>query len=54
VKYALQQLGIEAELKAVAPSVYFVSDPGNPDALFHFYAGLQMDMPPASARNRGA
>jgi peptide/nickel transport system substrate-binding protein len=47
VKHGLQQVGIEVELKTVAPNVYFASDPGNPDTLFHFYADLQMDMPPA-------
>jgi peptide/nickel transport system substrate-binding protein len=30
------------ELKAVTASVYFSSDPGNPDTYAHFYADLQM------------
>jgi peptide/nickel transport system substrate-binding protein len=36
------QAGIEMELKAVAPSVYFGGDAGNPDTNSKFYADLQM------------
>jgi peptide/nickel transport system substrate-binding protein len=42
VKKALEQIGIEVELKAVNAGVYFSSDPGNPDTLSHFYADIQM------------
>lgn len=42
VKRALEQIGIEVELKAVPSNVYFASDPGNPDTYSHFYADLQM------------
>ena len=42
VKQSFQQAGIELELKAVAASVFFASDPGNPDTFGHFYADLQM------------
>jgi peptide/nickel transport system substrate-binding protein len=42
VKKALEQIGIEVELKAVASNAYFSSDPGNPDTYSHFYADMQM------------
>lgn len=42
VKRALEQIGIEVELKAVLSNVYFASDPGNPDTYSHFYADMQM------------
>jgi peptide/nickel transport system substrate-binding protein len=42
VKKALEQIGVEVELKAVTASVYFSSDPGNPETYAHFYADLQM------------
>jgi peptide/nickel transport system substrate-binding protein len=42
VKQALERLGIEVELKAVNPNVYYSSDPGNSDNIAHFYADLQM------------
>jgi peptide/nickel transport system substrate-binding protein len=42
VKKALERLGIEVELKAVPPGVYFSSDSGNPDTFSHFYADMQM------------
>jgi len=41
VKKALERLGVEVELKAVNASVYFSSDPGNPDTASHFYADMQ-------------
>ncbi|HEX9867562.1 MAG TPA: ABC transporter substrate-binding protein, partial [Candidatus Tectomicrobia bacterium] len=41
-KKAFEQIGIEVELKAVNASVYFSSDPGNPDTYAHFYADIQM------------
>jgi peptide/nickel transport system substrate-binding protein len=42
VKYACQKAGIEIELKAIAPSVYFSSDIANPDTTAKFYADMQM------------
>ena len=42
VKQACRQAGIEVELKTVLPSVYYSSDPGNPDTLGRFHADLQM------------
>ncbi len=42
VKKALEQIGIEVELKAVPSNVFFGSDPGNPDTNSHFYADMQM------------
>jgi peptide/nickel transport system substrate-binding protein len=42
IKQAAQQAGIEVELKAVTPSVFFSGDVGNPDTLGKFHADLQM------------
>jgi peptide/nickel transport system substrate-binding protein len=42
VKKALEQAGVEVELRAVNPSVFFSSDPGNPATYAKFYADLQM------------
>jgi peptide/nickel transport system substrate-binding protein len=42
VKQAAAKAGIEMELKSVVASVYFGSDPGNPDTTSKFYADLQM------------
>jgi peptide/nickel transport system substrate-binding protein len=42
VKKALEHIGVEVELKAVAANAYFASDPGNPETYSHFYADLQM------------
>jgi peptide/nickel transport system substrate-binding protein len=42
VKQACAKAGIEVEVKAVTASVYFSSDPGNPDTYRHFYTDLQM------------
>lgn len=36
------EIGVETELKNVAASVYFGSDPGSPDTLVKFYADLEM------------
>ncbi|NRF65434.1 peptide ABC transporter substrate-binding protein [Aquincola sp. S2] len=41
VKQAAQQAGIQMELKAVVPSVFFSSDIGNPDTYGKFYADMQ-------------
>jgi peptide/nickel transport system substrate-binding protein len=45
VKRALERLGIEVELKAVNASVFFSTDPENPDTFVHFYADMQMYSP---------
>ena len=42
VKQACAKAGIEIEIKAVVASVFFASDPANPDTYPHFYADLQM------------
>lgn len=42
VKKAFDQVGVEVELKAVNPSIFFSSDPGNPDAYAKLHADLQM------------
>jgi peptide/nickel transport system substrate-binding protein len=42
VKKAFEQVGVEVELKAVNPGVFFSSDPGNADAHAKFHADLQM------------
>src|SRR5580765_2675770 len=42
VKQAAARAGIEMKLKSVVGSVFFSSDPANPDTASHFYADLQM------------
>jgi len=42
VKQACSKAGIEIEIKSVTASVYFSSDPANPDTYPHFYTDLQM------------
>jgi peptide/nickel transport system substrate-binding protein len=42
VKQAAAKAGIEIEIKSVVASVYFSSDPANPDTYRHFYTDLQM------------
>jgi peptide/nickel transport system substrate-binding protein len=42
VKQACAKAGIDMELKSVVASVYFSSDPANPDTYSHFYTDLQM------------
>ncbi|PYM91969.1 MAG: peptide ABC transporter substrate-binding protein [Candidatus Rokuibacteriota bacterium] len=42
VKQAAAKVGIELEVKAVVPAVYFSTDPANADTLAHFTADLQM------------
>jgi peptide/nickel transport system substrate-binding protein len=42
VKQACAKAGIEIEIKSVVASVFFASDPANPDTYPHFYADLQM------------
>jgi peptide/nickel transport system substrate-binding protein len=42
IKSALNQIGFEVELKSIDNSVYFSSDPANPDTFAHFYADVEM------------
>jgi peptide/nickel transport system substrate-binding protein len=42
VKQAAAKAGIEIEIKSVTASVFFASDPANPDTYPHFSADLQM------------
>jgi peptide/nickel transport system substrate-binding protein len=42
VKQAAAKAGLELELKSVVASVFFSSDPANPDTFPHFFADLQM------------
>jgi peptide/nickel transport system substrate-binding protein len=42
VKQAYEQVGVEVELKAVNPGIFFSSDPGNTDTYAKFHADLQM------------
>ncbi len=42
VKQAAAKAGLELELKSVVASVFFSSDPANPDTYQHFYSDLQM------------
>jgi peptide/nickel transport system substrate-binding protein len=42
VKQAAGRAGIEIELKSVTASVFFASDPANPDTYPHFYTDIQM------------
>src|SRR5207245_307063 len=42
VKQACAKAGIDVELKSVTASVYFSSDPANPDTYSHFYTDVQM------------
>lgn len=42
VKAELEKIGFRVELKSIDASVFFSSDPGNPDTYGHFYADLEM------------
>jgi len=42
VKQNLEAIGVEVELKAVNSTIFFGSDPANPDNFWHFYADMQM------------
>lgn len=42
IKQWWQEIGVETELKAVEPSSFFGSDPGNPDTRQKFYADAEM------------
>ncbi len=42
VKQACAKAGIDIEIKAITPSVYFSSDAANPDTYLHFYTDIQM------------
>jgi peptide/nickel transport system substrate-binding protein len=42
VKQALQQIGVEVELKSIDPSVFFSGDPASNDTIERFSADMQM------------
>jgi peptide/nickel transport system substrate-binding protein len=42
IKRSLEAIGFAVELKSIDNSVFFSSDPGNPDTFGHFYADVQM------------
>lgn len=42
VKQGLKAIGVGVELKSIDASIFFSSDPSNPDTVGHFYADLQM------------
>lgn len=42
VKQALESIGFKVELKSIDGTVFFSSDPANPDTFRHFYADIQM------------
>ena len=42
VKQACAKAGLDVELKSVVASVFFSSDPANPDTYPHFYTDIQM------------
>jgi peptide/nickel transport system substrate-binding protein len=42
IKQAAGKAGIDIELKSVTASVFFSSDPANPDTSTHFYADMEM------------
>jgi peptide/nickel transport system substrate-binding protein len=53
VKQACEKAGIDIEIKAVTASVFFSSDPANPDTYPHFYTDLQMYNTTASRPDPG-
>ncbi|MEH2153491.1 peptide ABC transporter substrate-binding protein [Nostoc sp.] len=42
IKQSLTSIGVGVELKSIDSSIFFSSDPANPDTLAHFRADLQM------------
>ncbi|MFS8884421.1 peptide ABC transporter substrate-binding protein [Synechococcus sp. R55.3] len=42
IKQDFSKIGIDLELKSIDASIFFDSEPNNPDNLGHFYADLQM------------
>ena len=42
IKQAAEKVGIEIDLKTTQASIFFSSDPGNPDTFSHFYSDMQM------------
>jgi peptide/nickel transport system substrate-binding protein len=38
----LNSIGFDVELKSIEASIFFSSDPGNPDTFGHFYSDIQM------------
>lgn len=52
-KQACEKAGIAVELKSIDSSVFFSSDPGNPDTFAHFHADLQMYTSPMTQPDPG-
>ncbi|MDJ0737388.1 MAG: peptide ABC transporter substrate-binding protein [Nostocaceae cyanobacterium] len=42
IKQALTSIGVGVELKNIDASIFFSSDPANPDTVSHFYADMEM------------
>ncbi len=42
VKQSLEKIGFKVELKSVDSTIFFASDPANPDTNSHFFADIQM------------
>jgi peptide/nickel transport system substrate-binding protein len=42
VKQSLESIGFKVELKSIDGTIFFSSDPSNPDTFRHFYADIQM------------
>jgi peptide/nickel transport system substrate-binding protein len=42
IKQNWQEIGVDAQLRAIDPAVFFGSDPGNPDTTGHMYVDVQM------------
>ena len=42
IKQAAESVGIEIDLKTTQASIFFSSDPANPDTFSHFYSDMQM------------
>src|SRR5262249_28748495 len=53
VKHALDRLGVDVEMRAIPGTVFFSSDPVNPDTVSHFYADMQMSGPFSGPIRRG-
>lgn len=54
IKNALEQIGFQVELKSIDNSIFFSSDPTNPDTFNHFYADVQMYTTGNSSPDPGA
>jgi peptide/nickel transport system substrate-binding protein len=42
IKQNWQDIGVDAQLRAIDPGVFFGSDPGNPDTTGHMYVDIEM------------